>query len=258
MEADWSVEIGADLPRIVVPWSGAAGPVVESLPDGTPSTGASLWPDADSLADDAPEAGPARASGGKLETDETLAGRGGGAGGLRSKPNSSTNRGSGGGVVSFVDLRHNPEAVHLIEEAQRYSPLRRALVELNAPRSPVFTSKCDAFPLAKDEIDPFEFDADADCGLVITCYVDLVMRDPAVFASFSAHEAWLRQLVGRLRSGHRIRCTRVELVLRDASVFGEDGFGVTLYVAGCGDDGAEATRAWEAGLDAVLQAIVVE
>ena len=45
----------------------------------------------------------------------------------------------------LVDLRVNPERARLLPEAQQLPALCHALVRLNAPASPVWTSKCDVF-----------------------------------------------------------------------------------------------------------------
>jgi len=47
----------------------------------------------------------------------------------------------------FIDLRENPYDLDHLPEAEQYPPLMHALRALNAARSPVFTAKCDAWPL---------------------------------------------------------------------------------------------------------------
>ena len=57
----------------------------------------------------------------------------------------------------FIDLRENPYDLDHLPEAELYPPLMHALRALNAPRSPVFTAKCDAWPLRpKEDADELE------------------------------------------------------------------------------------------------------
>jgi hypothetical protein len=178
MEADWSVEVGSDLPVVTVPWEG------------------------------------------------------------------------------FVDLRRVPEAVRRIAEAGNHTALAEALIRLNAPESPVFTSKCDYWEINADEIDPFEFEAASEEALQgIGCYVDLLARDPQFYASFSMHEDWVRRAALALRQ-HRQACARIEFVVRPAiqkemetdSLL--EGFAITLYVSSCGADEDTAKRMFQAALEA--------
>lgn len=156
MEGDWAVEVGADLPAIVVPWEG------------------------------------------------------------------------------FVELRHDPSLASGLPETAASPALEQALVRLNQSLSPVFTSKCDAWPLSGNEIDPLEFDAareDAKHG--IASYIDIIARRASLFMSFPAHEIWIRSAIDEVRQT-QLRQARADLVVRMASVEGREGFAITLYVAACG------------------------
>src|ERR1035441_3071327 len=68
------------------------------------------------------------------------------------------------GKAAFVDLRANPYDFDAIAEAERYPPLMQALRALNATRSPVFTAKCDAWPLAGEELTHLELNLDVDAS----------------------------------------------------------------------------------------------
>jgi hypothetical protein len=145
----------------------------------------------------------------------------------------------------LVDLRTNPEAVGSITEAAQSVALCEVLLLLNRGDSPVFTSKCDVWELPAEEIDPVEFDAAAaDARSVMACWVDLVARETAVFGSFKEHESWVRRAVLGLRALRAPR-GRVDLVIRGATSGGVEGFGITLYAAGCGVDTGAARTAWE-------------
>lgn len=162
MEADWSVEVGADLPTIDVPWEG------------------------------------------------------------------------------FIDLRHDPSLVSNLDEAASSATLAQVLVMLNERGSPVFTSKCDLWLLAEDEIDPLEFDAAGEGAMVgVACYVDIVARRESLIMSFPAHETWVRRATEEMRR-IKMRRSRVDLVVRPATVDESDGYALTLYVASCGATGNDA------------------
>ena len=146
--------------------------------------------------------------------------------------------------TGLVDLRSDPAQAARIEEAVRYPALRDALLTLNAPESPVRSTKCDVWTLDAGEIDPLEFGCGVDAELVgVASYIDLVACNAAVFASFKAHEAWAVGAVRRTRQA-QIGPGRVDLLIRAAHVHCGEGFGITLYVAGCGADAQAAQAAW--------------
>jgi hypothetical protein len=160
--------------------------------------------------------------------------------------------------AGFVDLRRDGLAVDEIGEAREHPGLRAALLELNGPESAVFTSKCDVWTLAQEEIDPLEFDCRAvEARTGIACYVDVIAREADLFASFAEHEGWVRRAVSVLR-GERILRGRVDLVVRGAKAGGVDSFGVTLYAAGCGVDSSASEEAWGEILRAAVVATMRE
>ncbi|HEX4039133.1 MAG TPA: hypothetical protein VHX37_13830 [Acidobacteriaceae bacterium] len=153
----------------------------------------------------------------------------------------------------LVDLRTEPQRVGEITEAAGRPALRETLLDLNAAASPVFTSRCDVWKL-EGEIDPLEFEASPETSAGgMACYLDVLSRDAALFASFERHEAWVRLAVLTLRQVERHQ-GRVDLVVRAAEYRGEAGFGITLYAAGCGRDTRAAEAAWGAALRAAAAA----
>jgi hypothetical protein len=159
------------------------------------------------------------------------------------------------GWEGLVDLRSSPVAVDTIPEAQ-HPALRRALLSLNANDSAIFTTKCDVWEITNEEVDPDEFSAsrkDADAGFA--SYIDILEADRAHFASFDYHEERMRNLTLHLREVPMDNC-RVDLVLRSAVMNEKQGFGITLYAAGCGANATAAYAAWEAVLAAAVAATI--
>ncbi len=158
----------------------------------------------------------------------------------------------------FIDLRADPGAIGGIAEAAPGSALHAALAALNAPESPVLTCKCDRWAVPAEELDPYELEASRETARVgAASYVDIVARDPELFASFDGHEAWARQAVLRLRALPLAR-GRADLVIRAALGEESGGFGITLYATGCGADAAAAEAAWEAILRAAVAVTMSE
>ena len=163
-----------------------------------------------------------------------------------------------GAWPGFIDLRSNPEAIASVPEAAGVPALRDALALLNSSESPVFTSKCDVWTLASDELDPFEYDFTPDETQVgCASWIDLVARDSALFTSFDLHESWVRATALHLRE-LPVRSGRVDLVIRAALDREASGFGITLYAAGCGPDAPSAQTAWATILRAAVAATMRE
>lgn len=151
----------------------------------------------------------------------------------------------------WIDLRGHPERAGEIAEREA---LRIALLELNGGVSPVFTSKCDVWLLSAEEIDPLEFDAERGIRLVgVASYLDVIAKDAGMLASFAQNEGWARRSALDLRSAE-VRSCRVDLVVRAAEFQGREGFGITLYAAGCGADSLAAETAWAAALRGAVTA----
>src|SRR5271156_4694905 len=99
----------------------------------------------------------------------------------------------------FIDLRENPYDLDHLPEVEQHPPLMHALRALNAARSPVFTSKCDAWPLSSEELEHLRLTLDIDpihehLTDGFASYIDILLRDRALFASSHQNQ----QLVHRL------------------------------------------------------------
>ena len=156
----------------------------------------------------------------------------------------------------FIDLQSSPERTDEIEEARQHPAVREALLVLNSARSPLFTTKCDCWALSESEIDPDEFAATREMARVgFASYIDVVERDPFRFASFDLHEKRVRELASNLRKTDLLS-GRVDVVVRAAVLKAQNGFGITLYAAGCGATEGSAYVAWQAVLGAAIAATI--
>ncbi len=155
-----------------------------------------------------------------------------------------------------VDLHASPSAVNTLDEAAKHPALREALLRLNAQNSPFVTSKCDVWTPAAEEIDPYEFAAMPDYALAgFASYIDVLVRDAKHFTSFPFHESYARGVISRLHKLD-VHCGRIDLVIRAAIFEEKDGYGFTLYTAGCGANEASAYTAWQAVLAAAVTATI--
>jgi hypothetical protein len=161
------------------------------------------------------------------------------------------------GSAAFVDLRANPCGFDSIPEAEQYPPLMQALRALNATRSPVFTAKCDAWPLDGEERNNLQVNLDiapAQAPAGFAGYIDLVWRERSLFTSFPRHEQLLRRLTRRSAPLDH-PAAALDCVLRPALVDLDgprEGYALSLYVKALGADRQTAFEEWGAALDAVV------
>lgn len=161
------------------------------------------------------------------------------------------------GKAAFVDLRANPYDFDAIAEAEHHPPLMQALRALNAARSPVFTAKCDAWPLGDEELAHLQLNLDvipADAPAGFASYIDLVWRERSSFTSFHRHEQMLHRLV-RLSAPLDRPYAALDCVLRPALIDfdgPQEGYAISLYVKALGADQHAALDEWAGALDAVV------
>jgi hypothetical protein len=163
-------------------------------------------------------------------------------------------------AAAFVDLRANPYDFDAIPEAEHYPPLMQALRALNATRSPVFTAKCDAWPLEAEELEHLQLNLDvspSEAPAGFASYIDLVASERSLFTSFPQHEQLLRRLT-RLAAPLDHPTSALDCVLRPALIDfdgPQQGYAFSLYVKALGADPHAATDAWSAALQAVVAII---
>ena len=157
----------------------------------------------------------------------------------------------------FIDLRENPYDLDHLPEAEHFPPLMHALRALNAARSPVFTAKCDAWPLDAEELEALRLDLDVmaeEAPNGFGSYIDLLWRERSLFASFHMQEQILHRLT-RHAAPLEHPYAMLDCVLRPAMVDlagPQEGFAVSLYVKAVGHDAQAAEANWAAALDAVV------
>ena len=165
------------------------------------------------------------------------------------------------GPANFIDLREHPYDLDQLPEAEQNPPLMQALRSLNAVRSPVFTAKCDAWPLAPEELealrinlDPTLYSDSADTPAGFASYIDLLCRDRALFLSFPQQEQILARLTRRAATLDHPQAV-LDCVLRPALIDltgPQEGFAISLYIKAIGPDPHTAWELWAAALEAVV------
>ena len=160
-------------------------------------------------------------------------------------------------ALHFVDLRENPYDLDHIPEAEQHPALLQALRALNATRSPVFTAKCDAWPMPADELETVRYElglADAGSSAGFTSYLDCIFRERPLFVSAAQQQQRLQRLT-RLLTPLDHPDALVECVLRPALIdltSPQEGFAFTLYVKAMGTDAPHAYEHWTKALAAVV------
>ena len=159
-------------------------------------------------------------------------------------------------ALKYIDLRTDPDAIEDVAEADDHPALLHALRAINAQRSPVFTAKCDAWPLDATELAALLFDLgdsvhDPLAGFA--SYIDIVFRDRSVFLS-RHHQQQLMHRIERLAAPLNHPAAKLEGTLRHCFLdfdAPQEGFSLTLYVKAVGSTPAEAYANWAAALEDV-------
>jgi hypothetical protein len=157
----------------------------------------------------------------------------------------------------FIDLRENPYDLDHLPEAEHYPALMHALRALNAARSPVFTAKCDAWPLEGEELDALRLNLDEivdETAAGFASYIDILWRERSLFISFHQQEQMLHRLTRHAALLDQ-PTAMLDCVLRPALVDltgPQEGFAVSLYVKALGHDPHSAEENWATALDAVV------
>jgi len=160
--------------------------------------------------------------------------------------------------IHFVDLRENPYDLDRLPETEKYPPLLHALRSLNAPRSPVFTAKCDAWHVsvknpddtyAQNELAYLHLNLhhpEEETPVALASYIDLLSRDRTIFVSRHRHEQFLDRITHRAAALEH-PYAMLELVLRPALTdltTTQEGYSISLYIKALGHDSQSAWDNW--------------
>jgi len=136
----------------------------------------------------------------------------------------------------FVDLRRFPNRIVELPEISQLPELRASLLRLNdVHASPVWTSKCDVWPVT--DFDALELDAKIeDARYGVACYIDLLPRSDQQWTLPKMAIAACEKFCLQLRSVP-LTCCRADLIVRRAFITPElEDFGITAYLTACGCD----------------------
>ena len=157
------------------------------------------------------------------------------------------------GGPRYFDLKHHPELLLNVEEASRVPELAEFLLVINSPAGILETAKCDTW--WSTEINPEEEIFEATHKFC--SYVDIVLSQESRY-SFPDHEQFAKRVTQLLKRVPEIPAA-AELLVRRAfyHVGGEvrEGFYITFYLFGYGDDEPQARQRWAIILKLVENAI---
>ena len=158
------------------------------------------------------------------------------------------------GRLRYHDLKRDPDARAHIEEAMLWSELREFLIAVNAQASMLESAKCDAW--SSTELNPDEeiFGVPWKFG----SYVDLLISDPTARFSFEKHGTFLKHLIGLLKVVPEIPASAEFSLRRCFYHEGEavrEGYYLTSYLFGYGEDEAQARKQWGIALKLVAAAL---
>jgi hypothetical protein len=224
MEADWSVELAAEDPVIVVPWTADGSCKFVDLRRRLEATAGK------DASRDLQEEGEHRAS---YQVPDEI---------------------SGDIFAEVAEAMHEPALRSaLLELNSARSPLWTAKCDA------WLTDSTESGGQAADllEMDCAPGSSPEEGRFLAGFYIDILLRDGRANASFSMQERWLRAIVRRLKD-EGPQCARTEFVLRHAETWGVPGFGVTWFVEACGPTRGQAEQRRAEALQAALPLVIAE
>ncbi len=157
------------------------------------------------------------------------------------------------GGPRYYDLKRQPELLLNVEEASRVPELAGFLTVMNSPAGILETAKCDTW--SSTEINPEEQIFGA--TYKFCSYVDILFSHEWRSA-FAEHEQFAKRVTQLLKRVPEIPAA-VELLIRRGFYHGageiHEGFYITFYLFGYGDDGLQSRQRWAIALKLVENAI---
>jgi hypothetical protein len=158
------------------------------------------------------------------------------------------------GGPRYYDLKRQPELLRSVEEASHVPELGEFLAVMNSPAGILETAKCDAW--STTEINPEEEIFGA--AHKFCSYVDILFSQDTLRYSFADHEQFAKQVTQVLKRVPEVPAA-AELLVRRCFYHVTDeireGFYITFYLFGYGDDEPQARQRWAIALKLVENAI---
>lgn len=158
--------------------------------------------------------------------------------------------------LQYYDLKRHPELLAEVTEAQATPELGEFLASINSPASILETAKCDVW--SSTDMSPEE-DIFA-VAVKFGSYVDLIFSKQFRRFSLMDHEDLTRNLTDLLKRAPEIPASAEFLIRRCYYNYDnyrmQDGFYITAYVFGYGDDEQRARKQWAIGLKLVENAML--
>lgn len=167
--------------------------------------------------------------------------------------------------LRYYDLKRHPELLLELPESHNRE-MAEFLTAMNSALSMLETAKCDIW--LSDQME--EQESIYAASWKFCCYVDLIFTDARARFNFTGHENFARRIARLLRRAPDIP-SAAEFIVRRC-LYGTDaagsevpsgnnsgaqeGFYVTFYLFGYGDDEDEARRRWGIGLKVVENALL--
>ena len=159
------------------------------------------------------------------------------------------------GSLRYYDLKTRPEDICHIREANEFPQVREFLAAINSPAGPLATAKCDVW--ASTEMNPEEEIYGAACKF--GSYVDFFFADESSRFSLPAHEQFAGHITELLKRAPEIPAAADFLVRRCFYRSGDaethEGFYITHYLFGYGEDETHARQQWAIAMKLVENAI---
>jgi hypothetical protein len=158
--------------------------------------------------------------------------------------------------LRFLDLKRQPELLLEVREACFYPELAEFLSWANSPESPLETAKCDAWTSRQIEAEEEVFGEVCKFG----SYIDLLFVK-GTKTKFIDYEQFVQALARLLRHAPEISSAAEFIVRRCIDHRAEsepntDGYYITFYLNGYGEDELQARKRWAIALKMVQHAMI--